>query len=127
MTVNTNQQEESQVKQHFVRFYSPGTFVAETSDREIEEWDVDTAMEMARSVKERYGATPYGFNFSTRERGPEDLDSHVTETSPMYYLGGTILTLAEIEARHDPRDAILISNMKYNQWDRVVQNDNSWR
>ena len=51
----------------------------------------------------------------------------MTATSPMYYLGGTILTLEEIEAKNDPNDNILISNMKCNGFDRVVVNSNSYR
>jgi hypothetical protein len=115
------------MQQHFVTFYSPGTFVAETTQKQIDSWDTDTAVEMAREIKERYGATPYGFRFSTRTRGADDLDSRVTETSPTYYLGGKIETLADVEARNDPDERILRSNMRNNGYDRIVVNDNSWR
>lgn len=115
------------VSKHFVTFYSPGTFVHETSTREIGSWDVAAACEMACIVVERHNATPFGFQFSTRSRGPNDLDSKQTAQSPMYYLGGTVLTLADVKARHDPKDHILIANMEGNGIARVVQNDNSWR
>ncbi len=52
--------------QHFVTFYSPGTFVHETSTEPISSWDVEAVKEMARSVKERYGATPFGFRVKAR-------------------------------------------------------------
>lgn len=113
--------------QHFVTFYSPGTFFSEESTKPIVSWDVDKAIEMARDVTERYNATPYGFRFSTRERGPDDFDSKETARSQTYYLGGRIETLAEVEARNDPKERILLSNMRGNGFDRIVVNDNSWR
>lgn len=115
------------MERHFVTFYSPGTFVAENTQRPIDSWDVEAAVSMARSIKERHGSTPYGFQFTTRSRGKDDLDSKVSHTSPMYYLGGRVETLADVEARNDPADRILISNMRSNGYDRIVVNENSWR
>ncbi len=74
------------MKKHFVTFYSPGTMFPETSRRPIDSWDVDTAIELARNIKERHGAVPYGFMFSTRERKNDELDSSQIESSSMYYL-----------------------------------------
>lgn len=115
------------MKKHFVTFYSPGTLVSETTTKPIDSWDTDRAMEMAHEIKERHGATPYGFQFSTRERDDGDLDSHETARSQTYYLGGRIETLAEVEARNDPEEKILRSNMRGNGCDRIVVNENSWR
>lgn len=112
---------------HFVTFYSPGTFFAEDTTMPIESWDVERAKDLARGIKERHGATPYGFQFSSRERGPEDLDSHETARSGTYFLGGKVETLAEVKARATERDRILISNMECNGYERIVTNDNSWR
>lgn len=115
------------MQRHFVTFFSPGTFVAETTEKPVESWDVDAAVEMAHGITERYNATPYGFQFSTRSRGPDDLDSKVSARSPMYYLGGKVETLEEVEARNDPKEEILRSNMRGNGWHRIITNDNSWR
>ena len=115
------------MKKHFVTFFSPGTFVAEDTTRSIDSWDVNKAKEMAKSIKERYGATPYGFQFSTRERKDDELDSKVIQRSGMYYLGGKVLTVSQLEKMNDPKNKILISNMKCNGWKRVIQNNNSWR
>ena len=115
------------LQKHFVTFYSPGTFVSETTSRPIDTWDVDTAVQMAREIKERYGAVPYGFRFTTRSRGDDDLDSKVADKSPFYYLGGKVETLAEVEARNAPDEAILRSNMRSNGYDRIIVNTNSWR
>lgn len=117
----------SEVKAHFVTFFSPGSFFAEETTKPISSWNVDTAIEMAFEIRERYNARPYGFQFSTRERGHEDLDSKVTQFSGVYYLGGKIETLAEIERRNLPEEKILLSNMKSNGWDKIVTNRNSWR
>lgn len=112
---------------HFVIFYSPGTFVAETTEKPIDSWDIDKAKEMAKVITERHGATPYGFSFTTRSRGDEDLDSHVSARSPMYYLGGKIETVDEVRARATDKDRILLANMEGNGYDRIITNNNSWQ
>ncbi len=115
------------MKKHFVTFYSPGTIVHEYSEKPIDSWDVDKAKEMAKDILERYSATPFGFQFSTRERKDDELDSKVIKKSNMYYLGGTILTLADVKKRGDKKDYILIMNMEGNGYDRVIENTNSWK
>ena len=115
-----------EVIRHFVTFFSAGTFVAETTEKPIDAWDVDEAIRMSADIKERYGARPYGFRFSTRGRGPEDLDSRTTAKGPMYYLGGTVETLAEIESRDDPSESILLSNMRGNGFRRIVRTETPW-
>jgi hypothetical protein len=115
------------MEKHFVTFYSPGTFVAETTEKPIDSWDVEAAKKMASKIIERYNATPYGFKFSTRSRGENDLDSKVSKTSPMYYLNCKVVSLEEIKKRDDPRDSILISNMECNGWNRIVQSIKGWQ
>jgi hypothetical protein len=115
------------MKKHFVEFASPGTFFAESTTQEIDAWDVDAAKEMAHSIKERYGATPYGFRFITRGREDNELDSKVIARSHMYYLGGKVETYEEVVARNDPSESILRSNMRMNGYDRIIVNTNSWK
>ena len=115
------------MKKHFVTFYSPGTIVSETTTKEVESWNVDKAVEMSKELKERHGALPYGFNFTTRERTDKELDSKVVETSCMYYLGGQIFTLKQLEERNDPNESILRDNMRYNGYKRIIINTNSWK
>lgn len=115
------------MRQHYVTFYSPGTFVAEQTRRPVEAWDVEAASDMARTISERHGATPYGFQFTTNERKDDELDSKEVARSPFYYLGGRVETLAEVEARNDPKESVLRTNMRANGFDRIVVNDNSWR
>jgi hypothetical protein len=112
---------------HFVTFLSPGTLFSESNTLPIEMWDVRLAIKMADDIHQRYDATPYGFYFTTRVRELEDFDSRESKRSRMCYLGGVILTLADIKARNDDKDHILISNMEGNGYGRVIQNDNSWR
>jgi len=113
------------MKKHFVTFYSPGTFVAETTTKPIDTWDPCLAQDMARTIVERYGAKPYGFRFTTRERGPEDLDSMVTDASGMFFLGGEVKTVDDLKG--DPANDTLISYMKCNNWLRVFMSDAPWR
>jgi len=115
------------MKKHFVTFYSPGTMVAETTTKEIDSWNVDKAIEMSKDIKERHGALPYGFRFSTRERTEQDFDSKETECSGMYYLGGEVFTLEQLIKRNDPSESTLRRNMSMNDWDKVIINTNSWK
>lgn len=115
------------MEKHFVKFLSPGTFFTEETVKPIDSWNVDKAVEMARTIEERYGAKPYGFQFITRCRTELDLDSQITEQSPIYYLGGRVETLEEVEARNDPTEKILRANMRGNGYKRIIVNDNSWR
>lgn len=117
----------SGAQQHFVTFYSPGTFISEADELPIAEWDTAVAVKMAGKIRQRYGARPYGFRFTTRARGPHDLDSKVIKRSGFYFIGGRVETLAEVEARNDPKEKILLSNMRSNGWARIVVNDNSYR
>lgn len=114
------------MQQHFVTFYSPGTFVAETTQKPIDSWDVDRAAQMAKGITERYGAKPYGFVFSTRARGDDELDSKVVSKSPFYYLSGKIETIEEIRKRNDPKERILLSNMEINGYEKVIRMTDGW-
>lgn len=114
------------MKKHFVTFLSPGTFVAESTETLIEEWNIPEAIKIAKNIKERHGATPYGFYFITRGRREDELDSREIAKSGVYYLGGEIKTLEDVEAENDKNNKILISNMKNNNWDRIIVNSNSW-
>ena len=108
------------MKKHFVKFMSPGSFLAEETVKEIDDWDVFKAIEMAKDIIERYHAKPYGFKFFTRERNDDELDSKVTQQSGTYYINGVIETLEDIKAKGDPNNRILISNMENNGWNKVV-------
>lgn len=110
------------VQKHFVEFVSPGTMFPETTEKEIDFWDVEKAQKMAEKIEERHGATPYAFRFKTRSRGEEDLDSKVTKTSRFYYLNAVVMTLEEVKARKSKDDKILISNMEINHFNKIVTN-----
>lgn len=114
------------MKQHFVTFLSPGTFVHEETTLPIKSWDVDEAVKMSKTILERHNSKPFAFQFSTRARTNKNLDSKVIKTSPRYYLGGRIMTLPEVE-REMPTEQVLQDNMRFNHWDTIVVNTNSWR
>lgn len=112
---------------HFVTFYSPGTFVAETTSKPIPSWDIDLAVAMAGDIRERHAARPYGFRFTTRARSDDELDSKVIATSPMHYIGGKVETREEVEARNDPREETLRTNMRINGYDRIWTSTQGWK
>lgn len=122
-------------EKHYVTFVSPGTFVSETSEKPIAAWDTTAAVAMAETVRERYGARPYGFYFITyaeadpvsdRQGRKLRVQAEETARSPFHFLGGTIETLDDVEARNDPKEDILRTNMKYGS-PIVVVNTNSYR
>lgn len=115
------------MQKHFVRFFSPGTFFDEETEKPIDAWDTEIAQQMAHGIVERYEATPFAFRFVTYARGDDDLDSKRVASSPTYYLGGRIETRAEIEARNDPSESILRSNLRMNNVEKVLINTNSWK
>jgi hypothetical protein len=82
---------------------------------------------MAKEIIERYGSKPYAFQFSTRSRTDNELDSRVTKKSGMYYINGKIETIEEIRDRADPSERILLSNMECNGWNQVVTTFSPWK
>ena len=116
-----------EAKQHYVEFLSPGTFVAESSRRKIEAWDTEIALELMANIKERYGATPYGFRFSTRARKAGELDSAEIAHSGVYYVNVTVRTLEDVEADNDPDEKILRQNMRGNGWEKIVTTKEGWK
>jgi hypothetical protein len=88
-------------RKNYVEFLCPGTFFSETSTREIEEWDTAAAAKIAKGIKARYGARPYGFRFACRieadpipdgEGGTLDVRQKTVEQSGIYFIGGTVET-----------------------------------
>jgi len=112
---------------HFVEFFSPGTFVSEVSRKPIESWDTGVALAMAANISERHNAKPYGFQFLTKFRNDDELDSREVARSPTYFFGVKIRTLAEVAAENDPNEEILHSNMRTNGWERVVTTTSGWK
>jgi hypothetical protein len=114
------------MKQDFVTFLSPGSFVHEEATERIDSWDVEKAKELAHGITARHGATPFAFVFTTRARKADELDSKEVKRSGRYFLGGRVMTLEDVK-REMPDEKILISNMEWNGYARVIVNSNSWR
>jgi len=115
------------MKQNFIRFFSPGTFVAEITYKPIKEWDVAKAKKIADSITERYDATPYAFQFLTLARGDNELDSKIVKKSNLYFINCKVSTLAEALKRNDPKEHVLRSNMKSNGYDRIATTIKGWK
>ena len=114
------------MRKHFVQFFSPGTFIAEMTEKPIDSWDVEKAKLMAAEIVERYNDCPYAFQFTTRERKDEDLDSKKEWRSPYYFLNCKVETLEEIKERNDPKERILLSNMEGNGFKAVARTKSGW-
>lgn len=124
------------MRKHQVTFYSPGTFVSESSTHDIDSWDPVKAVEMSEKILERYNAKPYGFVFTTLlsaedvpdgEGGSLKVEPKVVEKSGIYFLGGRLETYDEVVARNDNKEDILRSNMRNNESWIVCINTNSYR
>jgi hypothetical protein len=84
---------------------------SENTTREIGEWDTRAAMKMASEIRERYGARPFGFQFTTC-RVVSDIDdgagglmpdtSKEERRSRTYFICGRILTQEDVDREYGP-------------------------
>lgn len=114
------------IRQNFVTFVSPGYMFAEKSSMQIDTWNVNKAIQMSYRITESYGAKPYAFYFTMRGRREDELNSREIARSGVYYIRARIETLEQMKIRNDPGDEILINNMGYNHWDRVVRGESPY-
>ena len=119
-------------QQHRVTFYSPGTFVAETTMKPIDAWDPVQAVKLSQGVEERYGAHPYAFRFSTWQVHPAvdagdgtmlDVEPKQIAESGYHFLKGRLIPFDDVPES----DQILRGNMRGNRWPHVVQTVSPWR
>jgi len=113
---------------HYIIFESPGTLFSETSKKSIDSWDVKKGVEMARSITERHGSTPYCFLFKTcKEAEPiegMDIIPQCVEQSGRYYLNGKVLTIDDIPDTAENK--ILRTNMRGNRMPFVVRTEGKY-
>jgi hypothetical protein len=121
-------------RKHYVEFFSPGTFVSESSVRPLESWDIAAACEIANGIQERHNAKPYGFRFKTMltanpvpdgEGGTLAVQPREVAKSGMHFLGGRLIRYEHVP--DDKEHSILRSNMRSNNYPVVIENTNSWR
>jgi len=99
-----------------ITYYSPGTFVSESTTIEIEGNDIGEIISKAtmesKNIIERHNASPYCFSV-------DDVN---------YYLPhNKVELLSDIKNRKDPADRILISNMESNKWNAVMVSTVGWK
>lgn len=108
----------------YVTFLSPGAFFAEQTSQAVPDRDPDHAAAMAPSYS-------YAFTFhdvvscvAVLPDGDEViLSSSAREKSACYYIGGTLMTVPDVERLNDDGGDydILLSNMRSNGWLTVVR------
>lgn len=101
-----------------ITFYSPGTMISETNVLDIYGSDINSIIKKATQestkITQRYGATPYMFR--------------IDGDSKNYFLPHNKVELYnEIKQRNDPKNSILISNMKYNHWKAILTTTKGWK
>lgn len=98
---------------HYIEWLFPGSFFAETSAKRV----------ISRIRPPGIPKGAYGYQFFDRievEAEGETLYGRPKNRSGIYYLGGKVLTLAQVKSL--PGDyKTLISNMECNRWDRVIK------
>lgn len=113
------------VSKNYVIFYSPGTMVSEMTEKEIDQFDPVLAVKMSQDIKERHGATPYGFRFLTKTMNEKDFTVKTDYQPGTYFLGGKLLSLDDIPNTRE--NTVLRANMECNGWQYVIENTNSWK
>lgn len=119
---------------HYATFYSPGTFVAETTEHEVPAWDTKVALKIAAGVSERYGAKPFCFIFTTLivtsevpggQGGFMPESRKETGRSGRYFIGGRLRTLEQVELEEP--ESTLAWNMRTNRWPVVIETCTPYR
>lgn len=121
---------------HYVTFESPGTMFAESSSKEMGEWDTCAAMRLCADVRERHGARPYAFYFSTRRTAEPVVDddgnalrveSKELKRSGKYYVLARLRDYDEVVRDNLPDENILRSNMLCNGYWVLAETTNSYK
>ena len=103
-------------KELYVEFQSPGSLVSEIDSKKVKSKDLKAVITIAKSIKQRGGASPYGFLFR---------DGNGRQKGFFYYITGTLLRYEEVPIINE--NSILRSNMFCNEWPIVIENRNSYR
>jgi hypothetical protein len=102
------------MKKTFVRFYYPGSFFSESSDLEVEDRDISKLNIPKNCFCLKFFDIVYG------EIDEVETKSGELNYSKNYFIGGKLYTLDEIR-KEFPYEDILISNMKLNNWGRLIR------
>jgi hypothetical protein len=99
----------------YVRFLSPGSFVAN-------DWTVPVDSADPRAVV--WPENAYAFTLHERVDvmdGLETFKGEAKQLGPTYYHPASkVKTQEEVEANGDPRNSILLNNMRCNKWPSVI-------
>lgn len=99
----------------YVRFLSPGSFCANEWTEPVESVDPSVVV---------WPENAYAFTIHERVDmldGPETFKGEAKQVGPVYYHPDSkVLTQADVAAKGDPRDRILVQNMECNGWPAII-------
>jgi len=111
--------QEERAKEVYVEYLSPGTFISESTLVECSKGiDICEAVKGAKKIKERHGATPYGFRFVD---GNQDL----IEGQRTYYITGEVIKYKDVP--NTAKNHTIRGNMRCNGWAYIIENTNSYK
>lgn len=123
------------IRKHYIIYHTPGDGFKRAmfpTDLELD-WQtskleaIDEAVERSADMNaENPAFRPFAFNFLTKARGENDLDSHVEAQSHLFWLGGHVESVSDLIARNDPTERIIVNNMRDLNADYVITNRNSF-
>ena len=114
-----------------VTFHSPGSFFNESSSQEFDMVDIKEFCKKATKIKERYGASPFGFSYQKMSAplksnidGFEILPKKIGKPSGMFFINGEVIFHENLNAEDE---RILRSNLEYNSDGVGVVTQNSYK
>lgn len=116
-----------------VTYYSPGTLFSEQDNYDFDDFDLKKFINKAKNIKQRYGASPYGFSYQklkTPLNPPKlegfkvNVEPKTLEKSGMFYITGDIIFSKDLVG-NDER--ILRGNLENNYDGIGIVNRNSYK
>lgn len=121
-------------KYYLVTYYSPGSFVSETSSARFKNFNLASFVKRAKSISERHGSKPYGFTVEEKEEPVSmpvvegfkvEVEPNTLSSSGTYYITGNLIFYDDI--KNNKEKAILASNLYNNSLGIGIENCNSWK
>lgn len=103
----------------YVEYYFAGSFFIESSIKPTKDRNVKNL----KVPDEAFGFQFFDIIETTKTKNGKKITSksNPLNASPIYYYGGEIMTIAEVRKKKIPNAHTIISNMKANNWSKVIK------